>query len=83
MKKEKVFVDRVKAIAEIKVIIQANMSAKTPEERIAFAKERLVHPNTQRPRSRKSGCSVALLPARPPHSGSHDPLSFARDLVVG
>ena len=54
LKNEKVFVARVKAIAEIKAIIQASMSAKTPEERIAFAKERLIHPNTQRPRSRKT-----------------------------
>lgn len=54
LKREHVFSDRVTEVSAIPVIAQANAVSKTPAERIAIAKERLLKPNVTRPRSRKT-----------------------------
>lgn len=54
LKSEHVFADRVSSIGDISVLAQANAVSKSPEERIDFAKERLVKPNATRPRTRKT-----------------------------
>lgn len=54
LKQEHIFADRVSDIGEISVLVQATAVSKSPEERIAFAKERLVKSNASRPRMRKT-----------------------------
>ena len=54
LKQEHIFADRVSNIGEISVLVQATAVSKSPEERIAFAKERLVKSNASRPRMRKT-----------------------------
>ena len=54
LKSEHIFADRVSSIGEISALAQANAVSKSPEEKIDFAKERLVKPNATRPRTRKT-----------------------------
>ncbi len=54
LKNEHIFADRVSSIGEISTLAQANTVSKSPEEKIDFAKERLVKPNATRPRTRKT-----------------------------
>ena len=54
LKQEHIYADRVSNIGEISVLVQATAVSKSPEERIAFAKERLVKSNANRPRMRKT-----------------------------
>ena len=54
LKQEHIFADRVSKIEEIPALAQATAVSKSSVERIDFAKERLVIPNTARPRTRKT-----------------------------
>jgi len=54
LKSEHIFADRVSSIGEISALAKANAVSKSPEEKIDFAKERLVKPNATRPRTRKT-----------------------------
>ena len=54
LKSEHIFADRVSNIGEISALAQANAVSKSPEEKIDFAKERLIRPNATRPRTRKT-----------------------------
>ena len=54
LKQEHIFADRVSNVNEIAVLAQASVSSKSPEERIAIARERLLKPNATRPRTRKT-----------------------------
>ena len=64
LKQAHIFADRVSNVGEITALAQANAVSKSPEERICFAKERLIRPNVTRPRSRKTLTShvAAMLP---------------------
>jgi len=54
LKQENIYADRVASIEEIPALIQVRVGEKTLDERIAFAKERLLRPNATRPRTRKT-----------------------------
>ena len=54
LKQAHIFADRVSNVGEITALAQANAASKSPEERICFAKVRLIRPNVTRPRSRKT-----------------------------
>ncbi len=54
LKQVHIFADRVSNIEEISALVQANAVSKSPEDRINFAKARLIKPNAARPRTRKT-----------------------------
>ena len=54
LKQEHIFADRVTKIEDIPAIIQAKVISKSPAERIAFAKDRLLSAKITRPRTRKT-----------------------------
>jgi len=54
LKQEHIFADRVANIGKIPALVQAAAVSRSPEERIAFAKERLIKPNATRPRTRRT-----------------------------
>ena len=54
LKQERIFADRVAKVADIPALIQTSVISKTPAEKVAFAKERLLKSNATRPRTRKT-----------------------------
>ena len=54
LKKEHVFADRVTKPEEIPALVQVKIASKPFAEKISFVKERLLKPNANRPRTRKT-----------------------------
>lgn len=54
LKSEHIFADRIADIEAMPAMAQAKIAAKTTPERVAFVREKLLQPGSQRPRTRKT-----------------------------